>query len=103
MSFIYKVLTCDQFCQFEKNRYYAGNEHDLRDGFIHMVSFKLLAKVIEKHYAGNKQVVILKFDEDDLGTDIKWEKTRDGELYPHLYSAQLDFSLIKFIEHKKVI
>lgn len=66
---------------------YAGSSQDAADGFIH---FSTAAQVIEsaaKHRAGQTGLVLLVVDVAHLGDALKWEPSRGGQLFPHLYGA----------------
>jgi uncharacterized protein (DUF952 family) len=66
---------------------YAGSSQDAADGFIH---FSTAAQVVEsaaKHRAGQCGLVLLAVDAARLGTVLRWEPSRGGQLFPHLYGA----------------
>jgi uncharacterized protein (DUF952 family) len=64
---------------------YPGSSQDARDGFIH---FSTAAQVVEsaaKHRAGQDGLLLLTVDADRLGDTLRWEPSRGGQLFPHLY------------------
>lgn len=66
---------------------YAGSSQDAADGFIH---FSTAAQVVEsaaKHRAGQSGLVLLAVDGDRLGAALKWEPSRGGQMFPHVYGA----------------
>ncbi|MCR6631304.1 MAG: DUF952 domain-containing protein [Magnetospirillum sp.] len=66
---------------------YGGSSQDAADGFIH---FSTAAQVVEsaaKHRASQSGLVLLAVDADRLGGALKWEPSRGGQLFPHLYGA----------------
>lgn len=65
---------------------YAGSAVDLADGFIHMSGVDQLAETARRHYAGRSGLVLVTVDLTRLGDDLKWEASRDGALFPHLYA-----------------
>jgi uncharacterized protein (DUF952 family) len=65
---------------------FAGSEHDLRDGFIHLSAAHQLAGTLAKHFKGQTDLVLITFDAGELGPELKWEPARDGDLFPHLYA-----------------
>jgi uncharacterized protein (DUF952 family) len=72
---------------------FFGSEIDRRDNFIH---FSTAAQVIEtaaKHFSGQKDLVLVAVDAAKLGDALKWEPSRDGALFPHLY-AQLELAAV---------
>jgi len=59
---------------------------DLRDGFIHLSSADQVLETARLHFAGRDDLVAVEFDAGDLGSELRWESSRGGELFPHLYS-----------------
>ncbi len=68
---------------------YRGSADDLRDGFIHFSAAEQLEKSVAKHRAGQSGLVLLAVDPARLGSDLKWEPSRGGALFPHLYGPLL--------------
>jgi uncharacterized protein (DUF952 family) len=66
---------------------YAGSEHDRRDGFLHFSTAGQAAETAEKHYAGRTDLVLLFVDAARLDSPLKWEPSRGGALFPHLYGT----------------
>ena len=66
---------------------YPGSSHDRADGFIHFSSRAQIVESAAKHRAGQEGLVLLSVDPDALGPALKWEKSRGGALFPHLYGA----------------
>ena len=64
---------------------YRGSADDLRDGFIHFSDAKQLESSVAKHRAGQSGLVVLAVDPARLGSALKWEPSRGGALFPHLY------------------
>jgi len=83
----YKVLTGDQMAQLEKDGTFAGAPVDLEDGYIHLSSAEQLEKTVTKHFAGQEDLHIAAVDLEALGEAVKWEPSRGGALFPHLYAA----------------
>ena len=71
---------------------YHGSADDLRDGFIHFSTASQVPGTLERHFAGQKNLVIAAFAVASLGQSLKFEPSRKGELFPHLY-ASLDPAL----------
>lgn len=57
----------------------------MRDGYIHLSTAKQLPVTLEKHFFGKRDLVLVEFVATDLGPDLRWEPSRNGELFPHLY------------------
>lgn len=65
---------------------YAGSAVDRADGYIHMSSSDQLAETARRHYAGHKDLVLVTIDLRQLDETLKWEASRGGALFPHLYA-----------------
>ena len=72
-----------------KAGHYEGSEVDLSDGFIHFSTGTQVEETVAKHFREQTDLVLICFNSDDFGDVLKWEPSRGGELFPHLY-AQLD-------------
>lgn len=59
---------------------------DQTDGFIHFSTADQLAETLSKHFSGATPLVLLAYAVDDLGAALKWEPSRGGALFPHLYA-----------------
>lgn len=80
----YKVLTADQMIALEAGTF-AGAAVDLADGYIHMSTRDQLTETVDKHFAGQSDLWIAAVDLDALGDAVKWEVSRGGAEFPHLY------------------
>ncbi|KQW82562.1 DUF952 domain-containing protein [Brevundimonas sp. Root1279] len=70
---------------------YGGSAVDLADGYIHMSTSAQLAETARRHYAGRSDLVLVTVDCTWLSETLKWEASRGGDLFPHLY-APLPFA-----------
>ena len=66
-------------------RVYRGSAVDLKDGFIHFSTAEQAAETAAKWFAGQRDLVLVAVDADALGDKLKWEPSRGGALFPHLY------------------
>ena len=66
---------------------YTGSADDTRDGFIHFSAAEQLRESVARHRAGQDGLVLLVVDPEALGDALKWEPSRGGALFPHLYGA----------------
>jgi uncharacterized protein (DUF952 family) len=82
---VYKILRGPEWSAFMKSEIFEGSPDDLRDGFIHLSAEHQLAGTLEKHFRGEKNLFVLGVNVDALGVALKWETSRDGEPFPHLY------------------
>jgi len=64
---------------------YKGSGDDLRDGFLHFSTRDQVAESAARHRAGVSDLLLLGADPDSLGESLKWEASRGGQLFPHLY------------------
>lgn len=81
----YKVLTADQMAALEQDGSFAGAPVDLADGYIHMSTAQQLTETVAKHFAGQSHLHIATIDLGAFGGSLKWEESRGGQLFPHLY------------------
>jgi uncharacterized protein (DUF952 family) len=65
---------------------YAGSAVDRADGYIHMSTAAQLAETARRHYAGRTGLVLVAVALDRVGAALKWEASRGGDLFPHLYA-----------------
>jgi uncharacterized protein (DUF952 family) len=82
----YKVLTAPQMVELETEGTFAGAPVDLADGYIHMSTAAQLAETVDKHFAGQTDLRVVAVDLEALGEAVKWEASRGGQLFPHLYA-----------------
>ena len=85
----YKVLTADQLAVLEHAGNFAGAPVDLADGYIHLSTADQLAETIDRHFAGQSDLQIVAVDLEPLGDALKWEESRGGALFPHIYGTPL--------------
>ena len=64
---------------------YLGSPADRRDGFIHLSLGRQVRGTVEQHFSGATGLMLVAFDAEGLGEALKWERSRGGELFPHLY------------------
>jgi uncharacterized protein (DUF952 family) len=82
----YKVLTADQMRALEAD-VFEGAPIDLADGYIHLSTRDQLTETVDKHFAGQPDLWVAAIDLAALGDTIKWEESRGGALFPHIYGA----------------
>lgn len=83
----YKVLTAGQMAQLEADGIFAGAPVDLADGYIHLSTADQLDETVRKHFAGQDNLHIAAVDLEALADAVKWEPSRGGALFPHIYGA----------------
>ena len=87
MNTIYKICERAAWQLAEETGSYCGSAADVRDGFIHFSTAAQLGGTMDKHFAGHRDLLLVAIDASALGSALKWEPSRGGELFPHLYSA----------------
>jgi uncharacterized protein (DUF952 family) len=94
MTLIYKILRAKEWAQLEKHGVFAGSADDVRDGFIHFSTAEQVRGTVEKHFSGNTSLVLLAVEAKTLGESLRWEVSRGGQKFPHLY-GELPLALVK--------
>lgn len=84
-STAFKILTGGQWKKFLAEGTFAGAPVDVADGYIHLSAATQLQGTLDKHFAGQEGLVIIEVDLAALGDLVKWEVSRGGELFPHIY------------------
>lgn len=84
---VYKILTEAEWKTALVAGSYAGSADDARDGFIHLSAADQLAGTAAKHFKGKAGLVLVTLDIGRLGALLKWEPSRGGALFPHLYGT----------------
>lgn len=92
---IFKIVHRGEWDAAGKAGRYDGSAKDRADGFLHFSTAKQLMGTLEKHYAGAGDLVLVAVEDDTLGPALKWEPSRGGELFPHLY-APLSISHVRW-------
>ena len=83
---IYKVCPAVAWSDAASAGAYRGSAVDLRDGFIHFSTGAQLAGTLRRHFAGQRDLVRVAVEPADLGESLRWEPSRGGDLFPHLYA-----------------
>lgn len=86
---IYKIFRRPEWDAFRAAGETLGAPVDLTDGYIHFSTAAQVAETAAKHFATESNLVLVAVDADRLGPDLKWEPSRGGQLFPHLYRALL--------------
>jgi uncharacterized protein (DUF952 family) len=84
---IYKICERAAWQEAERAGVYHGSDVDRRDSFIHFSTAAQVAETAAKHFAGLTDLMLVAVDSEKLGTALKWEPSRGGDLFPHLYAA----------------
>lgn len=95
----YKILTGEQLQQLLSAGIFKGAPIDLSDGYIHMSTARQAQETLEKHFSGQSDLHIARVDLTTLGDAVKWEVSRGGALFPHIYA---DLPLTAVTSHAPV-
>ncbi|MBE1284982.1 MAG: DUF952 domain-containing protein [Rhodobacteraceae bacterium] len=82
---IYKIFRADEWAALQEQGETQGAPVDLADGFVHFSTAAQAAETAAKHFAGTDGLVLLACDSDAMGDTLKWEVSRGGDKFPHLY------------------
>jgi uncharacterized protein (DUF952 family) len=85
LSRIYKILPRADWARAEAAGRYEGSPVDHQDGYIHFSTAAQAPETARRHFAGQADLVVLEVEADDLGDALRWEPSRGGDLFPHLY------------------
>jgi uncharacterized protein (DUF952 family) len=81
---VYKVLTGMEFATLAAGAF-EGAPVDLADGYIHLSTAAQLTETVDRHFAGQSNLVVAAVDLAALGEAVRWEVSRGGQRFPHLY------------------
>jgi uncharacterized protein (DUF952 family) len=87
MTTIYKICSAQLWRDAQRAGQFRGAPLDSADGFIHFSSAQQVAETAAKHFRGAADQVLVAVDGALLGEALKWEPSRGGDLFPHLYAA----------------
>lgn len=93
---IYKICPEVLWKQAARLDRFDGAPVDLADGYIHFSTAAQVRETAEKHFKGQPDLVLVAVDSDALGDELRWEHSRGGELFPHLYGP-LPLSAVRYI------
>ncbi|WP_170400183.1 DUF952 domain-containing protein [Ruegeria arenilitoris] len=82
---IYKIFRASEWAILQDQGASDGAPIDVSDGYVHFSTAEQAAETAAKHFAGVEGLILLACDADAMGEDLKWELSRGGALFPHLY------------------
>lgn len=94
---IYHICRQGEWQAAEAGGSYAGSSQDAADGFIHFSSGAQVVESAAKHRAGQDGLVLVAVAAPALGAALKWEASRGGQLFPHLYGA-LPLAAVRWVK-----
>jgi uncharacterized protein (DUF952 family) len=93
---IYKICETSLWRSAEREGRFTGAPVDLSDGFIHFSTAGQVAETAARHFAGIDDLVLVAVDAGALGAGLKWEPSRGGALFPHLY-GHLPLAAVRWV------
>lgn len=87
MATIYKVLGRDEWEKAVAQGVFEGSAVDRQDGFIHFSTAHQLRETVRRHFTGRSDLILAAVDAEALGPELKWEKSRGSDLFPHLFAS----------------
>jgi uncharacterized protein (DUF952 family) len=94
---IYKICEQALWQAAERSGRFHGTADDARDGFIHFSNAAQFAETVAKHYAKRSNLMLIAVDAEALGAALQWERSRGGDLFPHLY-APLPLAAVRWAQ-----
>ena len=85
MTLIYKIASGDEWRAAQASGRFEGAPIDIADGYIHFSTAEQARETAAKHFAGRDGLVLVALDAQTLGEALRWEPSRGGQLFPHLY------------------
>ena len=99
VEYVYKICTKDEWNTFKENKFWKGSKNDIEDGFIHLSNKEQVNKTLKRYYSNQKNLILLIIKTDTL-KNIIWEKSTNGDKFPHLYS---DLNIECVLDSKEII
>ena len=93
MHAIYKICPASAWREAERQGVFRGSPDDISDGFIHFSTASQVAETARKHFFGQIGLFLVAVDADALGKALRWERSRNDQLFPHLY-GDLDLGAV---------
>ena len=93
MVTIYKICAASAWREAERQGVFRGSADDARDGFIHFSIASQVAETARKHFFGQTGLFLIAVNADALDESLRWERSRNDELFPHLY-GELDIGMV---------
>ena len=97
-NYVYRVFRKEELGEFRKTKLFCGNKLDINSGFIHLCTDQQIKETINKYFK-TERTYIVKFKTSDLEDSLRWEKSRNDEIFPHYYGT-LESRLIVHITNQ---
>ena len=97
MRIIYKICPQLLWHEAEKAGFFVGAPIDIQDGYLHFSTAEQVRETAARHFAGQRDLLLIAIDADSLGHALRYEPSRGGDLFPHLY-AHLPLSAVRWVK-----
>jgi uncharacterized protein (DUF952 family) len=87
VTIVYKIVGEEVWRQASERGVFLGSRDDLADGYIHLSAEDQVTATAARHFAGRRDLLLVAIPAVALAPDLKWEPSRQGALFPHLYAA----------------
>jgi len=94
---IYKICHQGEWDAALRDHIYAGSAKDRQDGFIHFSKAGQVRRTLERYYEDDNDLVLVAVESDRVAYSLRFEPSRDGALFPHLYGL-LPLSSVKWVK-----
>lgn len=85
LAIVYKLCSAEDWLAAEERGVFEGSPADFRDDFIHLSAAHQLRETARRHFHGQHNLVLVAFDEASLSPLLRWEASRGGDFFPHVY------------------
>ena len=96
--FVYRVLRAREWHEMQRTRVFVGGALDARDGYVHLSTCSQVPETIARYFADDAGVVVVEIDAETLGEQLRWERSRGGVLFPHLYAHLAMTSVVRVMD-----
>lgn len=86
-SLVYKIVAAAEWRAAEHDGVFHGAPVDIGDGYIHLSTAAQIRETAARHFSGQADLLLVAFDAATFGPALKWEPSRGGALFPHLYGT----------------
>jgi uncharacterized protein (DUF952 family) len=94
---IYKILPAHDYQQWQRDGLYHGSSVDTRDGYIHLSSAEQVLGTLQRHFAGQRTLLLVGLDPRALQDSLRIEASSSGALFPHAYGS-IAWSAVRSVE-----
>ena len=93
---IFHICRREEWLAASGSGFYPGSSQDRADGFIHFSTAAQIVESARRHRAGQDGLVLVAVDPDALGSALRWEPSRSGQLFPHLH-GELPTTAVRWV------